>query len=117
MAATGGAIAAVRAVMWERIEKGDARETTLFIGVAQEADLPLTHELQAWRREGIAVIVCTSRATIEDETHAHGYVQDVARKRLRSAAKTPLLLVGHAKMIEGMRDVAKEKDLIAYVNV
>jgi NAD(P)H-flavin reductase len=117
MAATGRAIAAVRAVMQERIADGDGSKTTLFIGVTREAELPLPWEAKSWLENGAEVVICTSQQELEDATHAKGRVQDVVARRLDAPAGTPLLLVGHAGMIEAMKAWAKTKDLDAYVNV
>ena len=107
MAATGGAIAAVRAVMVERLERGEASGTHLYLGVPSPAEIPLHDEVAHWSAAGADVIVC---ASTEGQR-----VQDVAQS-LAVPPGTTLLLAGHERMIEAMQTLAKEKGLAAYVN-
>jgi NAD(P)H-flavin reductase len=108
IAATGGAIAAVRAIMDCRIEHGDAKSTQLFLGVRTRAELPLQDEVAEWTKAGADVVICISS---EDAR-----VQDVARKRMNAPAGTTLLLAGHPGMIDAMKALAAERGLVAHVN-
>lgn len=108
IAATGGAIAAVRAVMEDRIEHDEARATHLYLGASLPDELPLADELASWRAAGATVVPCISSE--------EGRVQDVARKRLGVPAGTIVLLAGHPGMIEGMQALAQERGWSAHVN-
>jgi NAD(P)H-flavin reductase len=107
MAATGGAIAAARAVMVERLDRDEMKTTHLFLGVASPEEIPLQDEVERWRAAGADVVVCASSEGRR--------VQDAAAE-LDVPAGTTLLLVGHAAMIEAMQSLAEKKRLAAYVN-
>jgi NAD(P)H-flavin reductase len=107
IAATGGAIAAVRAVMIDRIEHGDAAKTQLFLGVSARDHLPMQSELARWAEAGAEIIPCISTEG--------GRVPDVVRSRLVPRG-TIVLLAGQPGMIEAMQELALEKGLVAYVN-
>jgi NAD(P)H-flavin reductase len=108
IAATAGAIAAVRTVMIDRIDHGDATKTHLYLGVSTRDHLPMQTELARWVEAGAEIVPCISTD--------NGRVQDVARSRLVVPRGTVLLLAGQPGMIEAMQELARLKGLAAYVN-
>lgn len=113
MAATGGAIAAVRAVMIDRIDHGDAARTHLYLGVTAREHLPMQAELARWSTAGAEIVPCISTLPTGE---GGGRVQEVARLRLLVPRGTTVLLAGQPGMIEAMQELAREKGLTAYVN-
>lgn len=111
LAATGSGIAAMRAVVSHRVREKDAPRTELLLGVRSRADVPLLQELDAWRTDGVRVTVCLSREeTLDEAGLAKGYVQEVARRTAKEAARHGgmIFAAGVKPMIEGIRALAQE---------
>jgi sulfhydrogenase subunit gamma (sulfur reductase) len=89
IAVVGSALAVARPVLAQRIAKGVAAATHLFLGLRSPLDLPIHEEVQEWVDRGIAVVLCLSRSELEHHAEvlprAHrfaGYVQRALRRAL-----------------------------------
>ncbi len=107
VAAAGTGIAAVPSLAALRIAEGDARRTTVLLGLRVASDLPCASEVAQWRSAGARVLLCVSRDEVGGADApadiARGYVQDVARLRVAHEAGTMAFAVGPPAMIEAIR--------------
>jgi len=110
--ATGSGLAAVRSVLTARLREGLAASTEMLLGVRTRAEVPLATELDAMRREGMAVTVCCSRESIDGVGLASGYVQDVLVRRAvdrpSDFERAIFFAAGTTAMIERLRELARE---------
>jgi CDP-4-dehydro-6-deoxyglucose reductase len=109
---TGSGLAAGRPVVRARVRDGEARATELLVGVRTRAEVPMEAELAEWARVGATVTVCLSReeAPAGLAGYASGYVQDVARRHVRTAPATRRMIfaAGVKPMIEAVRVLARD---------
>lgn len=99
------AVAVARSVLLWRIDRGLAATTTLLLGAKEKSEVPLADELDAFRAQGVRVLVCLSREMPNGEPgFAMGYVQDVAQETLGN--ESPVFFVaGGTKAETGVRAV------------
>jgi NAD(P)H-flavin reductase len=111
IALSGTGVAAGRPLLRRRIADGDAALTQVYLGVRTRAELPLTGDVEAWRRAGVSVTVCLSNPDepVGDEGFARGYVQDVLRASSSSSTvprDAHVFAVGVPTMVDALRTLA-----------
>ncbi len=116
VAVVGSALAVARPVLKHRIDGGASSATHLFLGLRSPLDLPIAAEVAGWVAQGVAVVLCLSRA----ELHHHeevlpgakrvsGYVQ-LALTRALEDGSVPhgslVIAAGPEQMLADMRALA-----------
>jgi NAD(P)H-flavin reductase len=113
----GTALAAVRPILTERIARGDARATHVYIGVRSAGDVPLASELDAWAHAGVHLILCLSRPDLDDAAvvpaarRAIGWAQgvlaaDIEARRVRTEL---VFAAGPPAMLDELRALARAR--------
>jgi NAD(P)H-flavin reductase len=102
--ATGSGYAAARPVLRARVRMGLGAQTELFLGVRRRTDVPLSGEVNEWEREGVKVVVCTSR----EAGATAGRVQEAILRRADAGGSPPakLFTAGIATVAEDLRGLA-----------
>lgn len=104
---TAGAIGAVRALLAERVESGDAAHTILYLGTRTRDDVPVPEELELLARGGVRVQISLSEETaVPEPGFFAGFVQDQLQRHWDG--KTAIFLAGFPAMLDAVREVAAE---------
>jgi NAD(P)H-flavin reductase len=112
IALSGTGVAAGRPLVARRIAEADAAGTEIFLGARRRSEVALEHDLDAWQRAGVRVVVCLSQddAFAEGTRYVRGYVQDVLRDRAAQPghARSGALIfaVGVRSMVDALRALA-----------
>jgi NAD(P)H-flavin reductase len=102
---TAGAIGAVRALLAQRVETGDAARTVLYLGTRTRMDVPIPDELERFAREGVRVQISLSEETaVPDPGFFAGFVQ--AQLERHWDGKSAIFLAGFPAMLDAVREVA-----------
>jgi len=102
---TAGAFGAVRSVLAQRVETGDAARTALYLGTRARNEVPVPEELERLARDGVRVHVSLSdEAQVSEPGFFPGFVQDQLRSHWDG--KTPIFLAGFPAMLDAVREVA-----------
>lgn len=102
---TAGAIGAVRAVLAQRVETGDAGHTILYLGTRTRSDVPLHDELERLAHAGVRIQVSLSEETAAPERGFFaGFVQDQLERHWDG--KSAIFLAGFPAMLDAVRQVA-----------
>jgi NAD(P)H-flavin reductase len=66
LAVVGSALAVARPILRDRIDRGEAATTSIYVGARTVGDLALVDEIAGWARAGASVVLCLSGALPED---------------------------------------------------
>lgn len=113
LAVAGTALAVARPILRERLPRGRAGDTFIFLGVRSPRDVPLAGEVERWIAAGVRVVLCLSRPESEEDERVlpaasrfAGYVQD-ALARARDEGTLPpsplVLAAGPEAMLAALR--------------
>jgi NAD(P)H-flavin reductase len=116
IAVVGSALAVARPVVASRLSQGEAASTMLFIGLRAPTDIPLANEVAGWLDQGVVVVLCLSRAELDNHPEilprarrVGGYVQEGVSRAVESGelpSGAVVVVAGPDAMLESLRSFA-----------